>query len=446
MRVLLFSFFLALISADGCLTPDQDQQLKNIADAIHGVFVTTEAALRIAEFSTSDQQTKQNLALAINVLKNVDQFVVGNLTNIADEACGTCSEVTNAVRDSIDILIDMLTQIEPDWKDNPLFKAIVDAIHAVLEFVQIICPDAEKVFEPMYLKLGNSSCLTPDQTKQLEEATNIIDKTLKTTVVALKTAAVFEKNATVKEQLREAALIIQTVDREVVQNLTRIANETWGTCDDIVDAVSDMVQIIEDSLAKIEPDWATNPIFKAVVDAIDAILEIVKAVCPASYRQLSKLEIYSSVGDGSCLTPDQDAKLSKITYIIQKTLDLGSAVLDIAIYFEKNATIKEQLFEAKEIVDTVNIEVVQNLTKIIDETCGTCDDIVAAVRDMVQIITDSLEEIEPEWIKNPIFKAILKAVDAILDIVKAICDPATTPTPTFTDSWMPKKNFGFLYD
>lgn len=442
MRVLLFCFFVALISADGCLTPDQDQQLKNIADGIHGIFVTTEAALRIAEFKTSDPQTKQNLALAINVLKNVDQFVVGNLTKIADEACGTCSEVTNAVRDGIDILIDMLTQIEPDWKDDPLFKAIVDAIHTILEFVEVICPDAEKIFKPMYLKLEDSSCLTPDQVKQLEEATNIIDKTLKTTVVALKTAAVFEKNATVKEQLREAALIIQTVDREVVQNLTRIANETCGTCADIVDAVSDMAQIIEDSLAKIEPDWATNPIFKAVVDAIDAILEIVKAICPDSYRQLSKLKIYSVRSD-SCLTPEQDAKLSKVTYIIQKTLDLGSAVLDIAIYFEKNATIKEQLFEAKEIVDTVNVEVVQNLTKIIDETCGTCDDIVAAVRDMVQIITDSLEEIEPEWTKNPIFKAILKAVDAILDIVKAICDPATTPPPSFMDLLMPMKNFNF---
>jgi hypothetical protein len=43
--------------------------LKNIADGIHGIFVTTEAALRIAEFKTSDPQTKQNLALAINVLK-----------------------------------------------------------------------------------------------------------------------------------------------------------------------------------------------------------------------------------------------------------------------------------------------------------------------------------------------------------------------------------------
>ena len=70
----------------------------------------------------------------------------------------------------------------------------------------------------------------------------------------------------------------------------------------------------------------------------------------------SKLKIYSVRSD-SCLTPEQDAKLSKITYIIQKTLDLGSAVLDIAIYFEKNATIKEQLFEAKEIVDVRSLSV-----------------------------------------------------------------------------------------
>ena len=42
-----------------------------------------------------------------------------------------------------------------------------------------------------------------------------------------------------------------------------------------------MVQVIEDSLTKIEPDWQNNPIFKVVVEAVQTILDLVKAICPS---------------------------------------------------------------------------------------------------------------------------------------------------------------------
>jgi len=295
-------------------------------------------------------------------------------------------------------------------------------------------------------------CLTPDQEKQLEQATSIIDKTLKTTVIALNTAAFFEKDPNTKEQLKEAAKIIDTVDVEIVKNLTKIADETCGTCDEIVQAVQDMVQIIEDSLTQINPDWENDPLFEAIVEAIDAILELVSAISQQECRKYGMVYYQKtivdtvSLGNDSCLTPEQDAKLEKMIYVTEKTLDFASDVLEIVIYFEKNNTIKEQLFEAKEIIDTVNVEVVQNLTKIIDETCGTCDDIVEAVRDMVQIITDSLEQIEPNWAENPVFKLIIKAVNALLDLVQAICDPATTRAPLllksdFFEMLMPLKRF-----
>ena len=35
------------------------------------------------------------------------------------------------------------------------------------------------------------------------------------------------------------------------------------------------------ALTKIEPDWKTNPIYKSIVTALNAILGIVAAFCPS---------------------------------------------------------------------------------------------------------------------------------------------------------------------
>jgi hypothetical protein len=129
---------------------------------------------------------------------------------------------------------------------------------------------------------GNSSCLTPKQDAELKEAISGINTLLKTTVVALDLAAAAEPNGTVKANLELAAKIIGAVDNVLVANLTKIVEESCGTCKQIVQAVNDAVNTIEQTLAKIEPDWQKDPIWKAVVTAVQAILSIVKDLCPSS--------------------------------------------------------------------------------------------------------------------------------------------------------------------
>lgn len=110
-----------------------------------------------------------------------------------------------------------------------------------------------------------------------------IGGTLSATVIALEIAAEAESNATTKANLILAAKIISAVNKDLVQNLTKIANEACGTCTQIVAAVADAVDAIKQTLEKIDPAWQTNPIWKAVFTAVNAILAIVKDVCPSSW-------------------------------------------------------------------------------------------------------------------------------------------------------------------
>jgi len=124
-----------------CLTPQQDEQLKEAVKIIGNTLTIAEDALKVAAFATTDPQTKQNLKLAARIIETVNQEIVANLTKIADETCGTCTQIVAAVGDMVQEIEDALTSIEPDWQNNPIFKGVVDAIKAILEIVKAICPD-----------------------------------------------------------------------------------------------------------------------------------------------------------------------------------------------------------------------------------------------------------------------------------------------------------------
>ena len=128
----------------------------------------------------------------------------------------------------------------------------------------------------------NEPCLTPEQEKQLKEAIFGIKTTLNTADASLLIAAAAEKNETIKKDLLLAEKIISAVNVEIVNNLTKIANEACGNCSQILKTVNDSLTSLEDALEKIEPDWKTNPIFKAIVAAVDSIVNIVAAFCPSS--------------------------------------------------------------------------------------------------------------------------------------------------------------------
>ena len=142
-------------------------------------------------------------------------------------------------------------------------------------------------------QLGNSSCLTPKQESELETAVKAIAGTLDATALALEIAAAAETDPTIRANLIIAVKVINAVNKDLVANLTKIANESCGTCTQIAQAVSDAVQAIKQTLEKIDPAWETNPIWKAVFTAVQAILAIVKEVCPSS----ASLQTHTRIGE-----------------------------------------------------------------------------------------------------------------------------------------------------
>jgi len=256
-----------------------------------------------------DPTIKKNLLLAEQIISAVNTELVANLTKIASEACGTCSQITQAVNDAINAIESTIAKADPDWKNNPIFKAVVAAIQSILDLVKAICPNEQLLVSAGTSAVPLDNCLTPQQQQQLKTATKTISAVLNTADAALKVAAMFEKDPTIKKNLLLAEQIISAVNTELVANLTKIASEACGTCSQITQAVNDAINAIESTIAKADPDWKNNPIFKAVVAAIQSILDLVKAICPdtpavlQSTPKCNATTEYCSSFSGTCVRP-----------------------------------------------------------------------------------------------------------------------------------------------
>jgi hypothetical protein len=64
--------------------------------------------------------------------------------------------------------------------------------------------------------------------------------------------------------------------------------------------------------------------------------------------------------------------------------------LDTAAAAEKNPTTRADLLLAARIIAAVNIDLVSNLTKIVESACGTCSQIVSVVNETVVSLEETL--------------------------------------------------------
>lgn len=127
-----------------------------------------------------------------------------------------------------------------------------------------------------------------------------------------------------------------------------------------------------------------------------------------------------SVADG-CLTPDQKSKIQKDCHTIGTILSGAEAALKVADLFEKDPKIKKDIELAEQIIEAVNTELVANLTKIVDEACGTCSQIVQATQDAVDAIEATIAKADPDWKNNSVFKAVVAAIQSILSLISSVC-------------------------
>jgi len=139
---------------------------------------------------------------------------------------------------------------------------------------------------------ANTSCLTPEQEKQLQQAVKSIQETFGISLGVLRVAEAAERDPTIKKDIETAITVISAIDTYIIGNLTKIAESACPTCDAIVKTVGEAIESIEQTLAKIDPNWQNNPIWKTVVTLVTTILNIVQNFCPSTTTAAARIALH----------------------------------------------------------------------------------------------------------------------------------------------------------
>lgn len=111
------------------------------------------------------------------------------------------------------------------------------------------------------------------------------------------------------------------------------------------------VLAIEQMLSQIDPNWRTNPIFKAVTDALNAVLKIAADLCPSKTRAHALVTIGGSF---NCLNASQVIELKKSIAAIQVVLETTYIALEVAAKLETDNKTKQNLYIVANAVNIIN--------------------------------------------------------------------------------------------
>ncbi|EDQ90721.1 uncharacterized protein MONBRDRAFT_24376 [Monosiga brevicollis MX1] len=265
-----------------CLTPQQDKELKEAITGIHITLTATVTALDIAAAAESNPDTKQSLELAAKIIDAVNIDLVNNLTAIVDSSCGTCSQIAQVVNMTVISIEETLNRIEPNWRNDTVYKVIVQAVNDILAIVETVCPDSA-----LRLRLGdNNQCLNASQVRVLEQVVTGIQIVLTAAEMGLEVAESAETDPATKQKLAEAVRDMKIISHDLIANLTTIAESNCSTCSAIVATVDEAIVIIENTLTDIDPDWRNDQLFQAIFQGIQQILGYVTDLCPSSVGRL----------------------------------------------------------------------------------------------------------------------------------------------------------------
>jgi len=100
-----------------------------------------------------------DLGIAIRVISAVNKDVVGNLTKIAESACPTCANITEVIKESVQVIEQTLEKIDPDWQKNPIWK-VMSHLTLVVQRNERISPSFARVHICRACTQANLACPT----------------------------------------------------------------------------------------------------------------------------------------------------------------------------------------------------------------------------------------------------------------------------------------------
>uniref|UniRef100_A0A7S3V2A5 Uncharacterized protein n=1 Tax=Aplanochytrium stocchinoi TaxID=215587 RepID=A0A7S3V2A5_9STRA len=434
-----------LMDDEDCLTPKQDKELKVSINYIEKFLEVASFALKAAAELEKDEKIKQQLEEAATIIISINENLVFDLTRIVEEACGHCSDIMKAINDAVDDIEKALLDIEPAWKDDPIYKAVTTAVDAIVKVGEDLCrtdPEWDMSLRVAHKKhahlLKKDSCLTPEQDKEIEEVTKFAEWVFNVAVIGLNHAASKLPDGEKKTEIRLAARILQDISNDIIKNIKAIVDEDCGTCTDIVKAVLDAFDDIEKLFTDIDPEWEKNHVFEAVTHAMKLFINRVRQLCPSNQKLVKQ----------DCLTPQQDEQLKISIKYIEKLLGAAVLALDTAAAVEQDPEIKAKVTEAAVVIKAINQDLVSKLTKIVEEACGSCSDIVDTINDAIDAIVETLAGIDPNWEKGPKFQALAAAIKFIVKFAERICSRSMSTMEIQNSCLTPQqdKELGYIAD
>mmetsp|Transcript_12366 Transcript_12366/g.15016 ORF Transcript_12366/g.15016 Transcript_12366/m.15016 type:complete len:742 (+) Transcript_12366:142-2367(+) len=269
-----------------CLTPEEDEKLKQAVGVLKVVFKVADVALKLAIDLEEDDETRQKLELAAQVVEATSKDILSNLTAIVEEACGSCTEITKAVSDALKSLEAELTDIDPEWRNDSRFATIVNLVTSLLGFAKELCPEqylamdnhGKEILQSLSHRLD---CMSLKTDILMRIWLKIAEDVVKLTSTMIDFSMKYVTDESVREKLQEASDDLKAIDDDVIRNIAKTVEDFCKeSCTSIVDGVRELVDSVEAALSTLVKQWNDSAVYKAITDGIDAILEVVDDLCP----------------------------------------------------------------------------------------------------------------------------------------------------------------------
>lgn len=265
----------------GCLSEYEKSKLQNITKEIHmGLDFAAELVKLSAEFELNPVK-RYSLEMGAKVIKAISKDIVTNFTKLADEFCGDCADLAKAMKDSILTLEETLFDVEPLWKKTPIYGAVLQLTEKVFAQIETFCPST-----PLLVAEG---CLTPSEQETLEEYTGYADKAFKYAAETIKVYAKDLAGGVFKDELLQVADLLEALDKDIIDNLRRIAREPCGTCIEVTKVLKDVETSVESAMNDVDPDWRSNAQYSEIALAVDSFIAIVETLCPSAVTDIATL-------------------------------------------------------------------------------------------------------------------------------------------------------------
>eukprot|EP00924_Labyrinthula_sp_SR-Ha-C_P015479 snap_masked-scaffold_4-processed-gene-0.38-mRNA-1 protein AED:1.00 eAED:1.00 QI:0/-1/0/0/-1/1/1/0/1049 len=413
-----------------CLTKGERKEVEEIVKKVDKTFDFLSDQLTLVETALDLDSISTIIELFKSQLRDIKATVDKNIEIAASSLCQNCQDLTRDLGSALVSLEKLLDNSFPSWRDDPVFSVVYNDLVDHVRQLKELCPKKSDLpAPPLKPKEG---CLTPDEKEKLYNISEYVETGLSYSAKLIRIYAKFQVDPAKRISLEKTADVVDAIADDIVTNITRLADEFCGTCPQEVDALKDMILVLEDALFDIEPMWKETHIYDAIKSVTDTVFEKLKGFCTEipEKQELGRnflrtepeiLFVATSDDPSGCLSPEQE---QQFTYYAQKfseaLLYAADALKIYATEVTDEDTKAKYLFVAK-VLESVSKDIVEKITRVLDEPCATCADIIQVAKDVEVLVERTMSDVDPNWRSDPEYQRVIMGIEAVLTMAEGLC-------------------------